>query len=420
MAFLMNPNLKYLAFVLLIGVLFYVSCKKEYSCESCAKKNKPPIAIAGPDQVITLPTDSVSLDGNASSDPDGTISSFLWRKISGPASFNINNASSASPVVKNLIGGTYQFELKVTDKGGLSAKDTMQVIVDVVPTNHSPVANAGSDQTITLPVNSVTLDGSGSRDPDNNITSYGWMKISGPSSFSILNVNSPQTQVINLVQGLYKFELKVADAGGLFSKDTIEVNVIVITVLPPACNTGNRPLINAQLIPVGTLSHWRSDISIASANNKILFAGGNNFTDIGFVYSTVDIYDITTNSWSTSSLSQQKYGMGVAVLGSKIFFAGGFTGNNSGTATKRVDIYNTASNIWTIDSLSVARTPIGASVNGKVLFAGGDHWSAGAEGNRVDIFDINFNAWSTASLSFGGHITSATTVGNKVFFAGAH
>ena len=52
--------------------------------------NKPPTAIAGPDQVITLPTDSISLDGRASSDPDGTISEWLWTKISGPASFVIS------------------------------------------------------------------------------------------------------------------------------------------------------------------------------------------------------------------------------------------------------------------------------------------------------------------------------------------
>ncbi|HET6766136.1 MAG TPA: hypothetical protein VFH08_02015 [Chitinophagaceae bacterium] len=31
-------------------------------------------AIAGPDQVITLPADSVLLDGSSSNDPDGRIS----------------------------------------------------------------------------------------------------------------------------------------------------------------------------------------------------------------------------------------------------------------------------------------------------------------------------------------------------------
>jgi hypothetical protein len=67
----------------------FISCNKEYSCEGCKENNKPPIAIAGPDQLITLATDSVLLDGRSSSDPDGTISEWLWTKISGPASFAI-------------------------------------------------------------------------------------------------------------------------------------------------------------------------------------------------------------------------------------------------------------------------------------------------------------------------------------------
>ena len=81
----MEPVIKFVVFILSISLFIFISCKKETSCEGC-KGNKPPIAIAGPDQVITLPTDSVLLDGRSSSDPDGTISVWLWTKISGPAS----------------------------------------------------------------------------------------------------------------------------------------------------------------------------------------------------------------------------------------------------------------------------------------------------------------------------------------------
>ena len=91
--------------------------------------------------------------------------------------------------------------------------------------NNPPVANAGEDQVITLPSNSVNLDGRASTDPDNNIRSYQWTKISGPSSFTIANPSSVQTQVTNLVEGVYQFELKVTDNDGLFAKDTIQINV---------------------------------------------------------------------------------------------------------------------------------------------------------------------------------------------------
>lgn len=48
------------------------------------------MANAGPDQIIILPTDSVSLDGSVPNVPDGIISSFFRTKISGPACFCIN------------------------------------------------------------------------------------------------------------------------------------------------------------------------------------------------------------------------------------------------------------------------------------------------------------------------------------------
>jgi hypothetical protein len=92
--------------------------------------------------------------------------------------------------------------------------------------NRPPVADAGQDQTIILPASSVTLNGSRSSDPDNNISGYQWTKIAGPSSFVIVNANSIQTLVNNLVQGVYQFELKVTDAGGLSGRDTVQVTVI--------------------------------------------------------------------------------------------------------------------------------------------------------------------------------------------------
>jgi N-acetylneuraminic acid mutarotase len=415
----MKPLLKFTAYILLIGVIVFISCKKEHSCEGCAEKNKPPIAIAGPDQVITLPTDSISLDGSASSDPDGIISEWLWKKISGPASFNVSNAKVAKTVVKNLITGTYQFELKVKDDAGLYAKDTMQIIVnDVIITNHPPVANAGADQTITLPVNVVTLNGSSSTDQDNNITSYAWTKISGPSSFNIANANAVQTQVTNLVEGVYEFELKVTDAGGLFSKDTMRLTV---NSSPPppvnTCESVNRPIVNAQLVPFGTLSLARSEMAIASAGNKILFAGGQSPS--AFSSSRIDIYDITTQSWSTAELSLPRIAITAIAVGNKIFFAGGYVSTFGVTA--RVDIYDVLSNSWTIAELSEPRVGMGAAVVGnKVFFAGGQNYSSGTNTplSNVDICDISTGTWTTAALSQSRFDLSATTAGNKIYFAG--
>ena len=129
----MRLLLHIVAIIFTIWIFLFISCKKEYSCEGCADKNKPPIAVAGSDQVITLPTDSVLLDGSLSNDPDGRISEWYWRKISGPDSSAITYPSDSVTAVKSLREGTYLFELKVTDAYGLFSKDTMQVLLLILP-----------------------------------------------------------------------------------------------------------------------------------------------------------------------------------------------------------------------------------------------------------------------------------------------
>jgi len=399
--------------------IFFISCKKEPSCEGC---NKSPIASAGPDQVITLPTDSISLDGSASNDPDGTISEWLWTRISGPASFNIVNAVTAKTVVSLLDTGVYRIELIVKDNKGLSAKDTVQVIVnDGSQPNRPPVANAGSDQTITLPTNSVTVDGRSSTDSDNNIASYWWSKISGPSLFNIVNAIAAQTQVNNLIEGVYQFELKVTDAGGFFSKDTVRINVFGQASPPIAqlCDI-NRPQINAQLIPFGTLSQARDGMAAVANGNKILFAGGVSSHTVGWTYSSrVDIYDLVSQTWSTAELSVARTGIAAVAAGNKIFFAGGTTGND--IAFNTVDIYDVATNTWSFSALSQEGYNIAAAtVGNKVFFAGGDAGDATENVIRevIDIYNLSTNSWSTDSLSEYKEQLSAVAANNKVYFAG--
>lgn len=94
------------------ATVIFLSCKKEKSCDGCINGNKPPIASAGPDQVIALPSDSISLDGSASTDPDGMIIEWLWTKISGLAFLNISCATTVSTIVENISVGNYQWRFK--------------------------------------------------------------------------------------------------------------------------------------------------------------------------------------------------------------------------------------------------------------------------------------------------------------------
>lgn len=140
----MKHLLQKISFTFLIAGLLFYSCKKEGSCESCetnqpiqptTNTNKPPIAIAGPDQTITLPTDSILLNGSDSYDPDGRITTFQWTIISGPSLFYIVNPNSVQALAPNLTEGVYKFELTVTDSLGLSDKDTTTVTVNKIYAN---------------------------------------------------------------------------------------------------------------------------------------------------------------------------------------------------------------------------------------------------------------------------------------------
>jgi Secretion system C-terminal sorting domain/PKD domain len=203
-----------------------------------AAPNVPPTANAGIDQTITLPTNNTTIDGSASSDPDGTITTFAWVKISGPGAGAITNPSNVTTTVTGMVQGVYQFELTVTDNNGATDKDTMQVTVNAAP-NEPPIANAGVDQTITLPTNNTTIDGSASSDPDGTITNYAWVKISGPGAGVITNPSSVSTTVTGLVQGIYLFELTVTDNNGATDKDTMQVTVNAAPNIPPNADAGN-------------------------------------------------------------------------------------------------------------------------------------------------------------------------------------
>src|SRR6185312_3716808 len=86
-----------------------------------------------------------------------------------------------------------------------------------------PTADAGVDQTITWPVNSVTLSGSGTAG-SGSIVSYGWTKISGGTS-TITNPNSQNTTVTGLDIGVYQFQLTVTNTSGATATDNVQITV---------------------------------------------------------------------------------------------------------------------------------------------------------------------------------------------------
>ena len=201
--------------------------------------NDPPVADAGPDQTVNEGV-LVTLDGSSSSDPDDGIASYSWTQTAGP-SVALSNTAAVQPTFTSPgvgVGGVaLTFTLTVTDGSGVSRTDTCNV--NVTNGNLPPVADAGPNQTVNEWV-MVTLDGSGSSDPDDGIASYLWAQTGGPSVSLSDNSDFQPTFTAPDVgpdgESL-TFELTVTDNGNLKSTDTCIVNVSWVNI-PPNADAG--------------------------------------------------------------------------------------------------------------------------------------------------------------------------------------
>jgi peptidoglycan hydrolase-like protein with peptidoglycan-binding domain len=120
--------------------------------------NNAPIADAGPDQTITLPTNSVTLNGSASYDIDnGNTLNYIWTFVSGPS--NIDPSDVATPAVTGLVADTYVFELKVTDNLGASSTDTVRIVVNNSSSNSGNGGGGGISSGRCIPGRPCSIHG---------------------------------------------------------------------------------------------------------------------------------------------------------------------------------------------------------------------------------------------------------------------
>jgi hypothetical protein len=202
--------------------------------------NAPPVASAGPDQTVGEGV-NVELDGSNSSDPNGNLASYSWAQTTGtPVTLSDPSAvrpNFTSPVV-GAGGESFTFEITVTDSLGLTATDTC--IVNVTAGNKPPVADSGVDQTFDEGI-IVTLNGSGSNDPDGVINTFQWTQTAGPA-VTLSDAAAPQPTFTAPDVGpggdSLTFKLTVIDDGGLQGSDTCIVNVSWIN-LTPVANAGS-------------------------------------------------------------------------------------------------------------------------------------------------------------------------------------
>jgi PKD domain len=131
-------------------------------------------AVAGPAQTVAKRS-TVTLAGSAAKS-SGSVN-YAWR-LDAPAGSNaaLSSNSTAAPTFIPDVGGEYFASLFVRDACGTSAPST--TVITVV--NHAPTASAGPDRQ-GMPGDAITLDGSGSFDPDQDALRYDWSLISRPA-----------------------------------------------------------------------------------------------------------------------------------------------------------------------------------------------------------------------------------------------
>ena len=221
-------------------------------------QNHAPVADAGPGQLVSVNA-PVTLNGTGSSDQDSDALTYSWTQTSG-SPVGLSGAGTAAPTfTAPAAAGTLSFELTVSD-GSLTDSGTVSIVV--VQPNRAPNASAGPDQSVGAKA-SVTLDGSGSSDPDGNSLTYSWKQTAGPAvALSDAHVARPAFVAPSGGNAL-TFQLTVSD--GLLS-DSAAMTVNVSADVKPAAKFSKRP--QTKLLKARILAAQRAAIFRFSGSGK--------------------------------------------------------------------------------------------------------------------------------------------------------
>lgn len=214
--------------------------------------NECPVANAGVDAVAATGT-PVALDGSASTDADveggdsEQVLYYAWHLSLVPADSAIDDSDifyqgTWHPLIIPDEPGSYILQLRVMD--GLCTSLPDYVTVFASDGNLAPVADAGQSQVLTpCSPTQVSLDGSGSYDPEGQSIDFEWSLTSVPNGSDVANAfldgRFTASPSFNWdVPGIYTLELRVDD-GELESQP----DYVAVQAVPPLPN--GAPVANA-------------------------------------------------------------------------------------------------------------------------------------------------------------------------------
>jgi hypothetical protein len=131
----------------------------------------------------------------------------------------------------------------------------------------------------------------------------------------------------------------------------------------------------------------------------------------GAYFNVVDVYNVTTGTWSTAQLSVARSELAATSVGNVALFAGGGSagalfcreGGRGGVycCVRVLRVLQYCGSVCPATTSSLMRATAG-----------------GVDSNAVDVYNVTTGTWSTAQLSVGRANLAATSVGNVALFAG--
>jgi PKD repeat protein len=340
-----------------------------------------------------------SFDGSASSDPEGRTLTYAWTFGDG--------ASATGRTVSHAYGapGTYTATLKVSD-GSLTA--TASKAVSVVQANRAPTAAFAA----TARELAVSVDGSGSSDPDGNVLGYSWSFGDGTSA------SGRTASKVYAAAGTYPVRLTVSD-GALTSVATKSVTVAKATsssssaTSAPATTSGSG--YSASFTFGSGANEWWMETKVSSSSAPVkveVKVGSGSWTplrkrdattwgeEMHVTKGTPVAFRATASDGRTATTGQHAYLGGTAPMAA--------TGTSTATAT-------TAAPAPATTTSAPAATTSAAATTFKAYFSarsvGNDWWvEAAAQGNeplsKVEA-KVNGGSWVTLpKQSWGAYAAS--------------
>ena len=216
--------------------------------------NSAPVANAGLAQSVKL-NDTVTLDGTLSTDANNDFLTYKWALITKPtgSSAVLSSITTSKPTFKADVAGTFVASLIVND--GKVDGPAVATTVSVSTANADPIANAGSNQNVTVGT-AVTLDGTNSSDANRDQLTYRWVMMSKPtgSTAALTNPTSAKPTFTADLVGSYVISLIVND--GRVDSTTVATTVTasVVNAVPVANAGTNQSVILGSVTLDGSAS----------------------------------------------------------------------------------------------------------------------------------------------------------------------